>query len=436
MNEGYTTAGILFFDISGYSKLNEIELQFFHENVIKDIYNSIYSEKRENDSLYMNTWGDGIIILHKDAEKLIDIALNLRDYFNHNLYVRIDNDNILNNKELSARIAIHTGELLQAYDPFQGRNSYMGLEVVLPARIEPVTPPGSVWATDNLKNFVAKRNKRKGKTISYYNFFEIGNHPLAKAFGDEFIYEVIRPNEKPQPITDDKDFFKDTKANKKIKTIIKFDPIKNNFHLCSKNGDICRVQWNFFWLTAELINNSESMIETQKVLLALHDIFNLSTQVDECIDIPYYIPDMLKKVSQLRRSIDSFFTVLKTLSWAYRKKGTREEKFSKFIELKTKNMNLGEREIFIKALITMHKELKKVSKLIGKKLFDSLKNNSKLRDSLADFVKFYMKVTEHLSTTIAESKDGVVRVFSDELIKYDQAHLDSHLEKIIMKIAT
>jgi len=193
MNTSYIEAGILFFDVHGYSKLNEIQLQAFHEKVWPWLFDLIESEK--SDYLYKNTWGDGIVLLHQDAEILADVALSLRDYFNHRKYTDVD---VLYKLDLRSRIAIHKAEFLPVKDPFQNREGFFGLEIVRGARIEPIIPPGRVWATDELVKAIKDRQSRRGQ-LARFNFTLKGELPLAKAFGTEIIWEITHAGESSLP---------------------------------------------------------------------------------------------------------------------------------------------------------------------------------------------------------------------------------------------
>ena len=179
---GYQTAGILFFDTKGYSKLDDTELRAYHER----LWPMLYESNDFRQFLYINTWGDGIIMLHDDYEILIQVALSIRDFFRQGKYTSID---IFRNKELSARIAIHLGEFLKSYDPFRECDNYLGREIIRCARIEPIIEPGYVWATDEIKVQVERRWQNAGRR-PVYNFIEQGEIPLAKAFGTEHLWAV------------------------------------------------------------------------------------------------------------------------------------------------------------------------------------------------------------------------------------------------------
>ncbi len=190
MSDSYKSAGILFFDVHNYSNLNDLQMKSFHEKVWPDLHKLVIKEN--DDFLYMNTWGDGIVLLHEDYVTLAKVALNIRDYFNHVDYSIYDGLDL----ELSARIAIHHDEFLQCMDPFQSRRGYYGLEIVRCARIEPKITPGHVWCTETVKIDIQKRFRRQGLRVHPLEFRDRGMIELAKAFATEKIWEIVRPGEK------------------------------------------------------------------------------------------------------------------------------------------------------------------------------------------------------------------------------------------------
>jgi len=73
------------------------------------------------------------------------------------------------------------------HDPIVGRDNYFGASVTRTARIEPITPPGSVYASEA---FAASLAAEGGAD---YLLEYVGRLDLAKGYGESRIYRVGRP---------------------------------------------------------------------------------------------------------------------------------------------------------------------------------------------------------------------------------------------------
>ncbi len=194
-----TSAGILFLDVKGYSNLKYQQLRDYHKNIYKAL--SVIIKKGERGEkgregqpyVYKKTWGDGIVLAHRDMYKLATVALEIRDYFNDRKYEQ-DSDGALTAIQLLCRIAIHYAEFETIDDPIDGTKSCFGDAIILPARIEPVTEPGHVWATNMATHYIY--NKQKDYELSQISWVYKGQIQLAKRFGENYIWEILRVYEK------------------------------------------------------------------------------------------------------------------------------------------------------------------------------------------------------------------------------------------------
>ena len=84
------------------------------------------------------------------------------------------------------RIALHAGPVFCGFDPIMGRDNYFGASVTRAARIEPVTPPGVVYASEAFAAMLVATGGR-GFAPEY-----VGQLPLAKAYGEARIYRLDR----------------------------------------------------------------------------------------------------------------------------------------------------------------------------------------------------------------------------------------------------
>src|SRR5207248_5750891 len=65
---------------------------------------------------------------------------------------------------LSLRIALHAGPVYEFNDPITGNRSYSGTHVSRAARIEPITPPGQVYASEAFAALAAAQRTEDRKS--------------------------------------------------------------------------------------------------------------------------------------------------------------------------------------------------------------------------------------------------------------------------------
>ena len=91
--------------------------------------------------------------------------------------------------ELSLRIGLHAGPTFECLDPVTARPNYIGAHVSHAARIEPITPPGEVYASAEFAA-VARADHIRDFVCAY-----VGQTPLAKGYGTFPTYVVHRRRE-------------------------------------------------------------------------------------------------------------------------------------------------------------------------------------------------------------------------------------------------
>jgi len=190
--KGYEAAGILFFDVHGYSNLSQFQMEAYHRKIWPVLHESAVKKRGradERDYLYKNTWGDGIVLIHEDHYKLALVALEWMAYFTEGQY-KVDADPTFNEVALLPRIAMNYGEFQSAQDPFQNRLSYFGKEIIRAARIEPITEPGHVWVTPIEKEFIKRR--QDAERAHLIEFIDRGKLELAKKFEADHLFEIVR----------------------------------------------------------------------------------------------------------------------------------------------------------------------------------------------------------------------------------------------------
>ncbi len=89
-------------------------------------------------------------------------------------------------KGLGLRIALHAGPVYECDDPITGQRTYTGTHVSRAARIEPIAPPGHIYASEAFAALAAIQPTLR--LICDY----VGQTPLAKSCGTFPTYHVRR----------------------------------------------------------------------------------------------------------------------------------------------------------------------------------------------------------------------------------------------------
>jgi len=105
--------------------------------------------ERDNIKHY-NSWGDAYLILFNNVNAGVKAALILRDQF----LSRTNWTELGLPPALSIRCSLHVGDVVikDFENPIVGTKiqDVVGENIDLTARIEPITPPGRVWATQQV----------------------------------------------------------------------------------------------------------------------------------------------------------------------------------------------------------------------------------------------------------------------------------------------
>ena len=142
-------AAILFTDYAGYSKLTESTLPAFDSEVMARISSVLAAHGGA--ILATNTWGDALHAVVDGAASGAEVALDLQDTL-----TEVDPALLgLEPDQGGMRIAVHFGSVYETVDRVTGRPNFQGTEVSRAARIEPVTPPDTVYVTESLAAMLA-----------------------------------------------------------------------------------------------------------------------------------------------------------------------------------------------------------------------------------------------------------------------------------------
>jgi adenylate cyclase len=167
----------LFADVRGFSTLPERNMKDFVAAYLGTLAGAI--GRFAGDIDYRATAGDGVFLVFRTPALAAQCALAMQaqsrafDGPHHEIDV-----------DLQLRIAIHYGPAHPVHDPILDRPSFAGREIIRAARIEPVTPPGEIYVTEQLASalFLAGAGA--------YRCDYVGIQPAAKGFGNFRMYSI------------------------------------------------------------------------------------------------------------------------------------------------------------------------------------------------------------------------------------------------------
>ena len=173
----YKIETMLFADAVGYSRLTEDQIPLFFNYYAGMV--AEYNAESPHKAVHIETAGDGMYMVFDDPGTAGHYALGLSERMN-----REDWTSKGLPEGLNARIALHCGPVFVGRDPITGLPLYTGNHTSRTARIEPITPPGLVYASSAFAAVAAARNIRS------LHFSYIGRTKLAKDFGVLPLYHV------------------------------------------------------------------------------------------------------------------------------------------------------------------------------------------------------------------------------------------------------
>lgn len=166
---------MLFGDIKGFSKLGDRDLPIFVDQILGRLADVIDSFGEA--VVFRNTWGDGIFVVFEQVKVAARCAMAMQLAMAHYLadYHTLPDS-------LALRLGGHYGPIYRTRDPVLKVENYFGAHVSRAARIEPVTPEGSVYVTESFAARLALDD------ISEFTCDYVGSHPAAKGYGNLPMY--------------------------------------------------------------------------------------------------------------------------------------------------------------------------------------------------------------------------------------------------------
>lgn len=175
----YKIKAMLFADAVGYSRLSEDQVPLFFEHYVGSI--AEFNEKTGCKAVHVETAGDGMYMVFDDTDTAAHYALGLSELIKNRDWKSLGLP-----QDMGMRIGLHCGPVFVGRDPITGAPLYSGIHTSRTARIQPITPPGQVYASSAFAA-VAAVNGIDGLRFSY-----IGRTELAKDYGVLPLYHVKR----------------------------------------------------------------------------------------------------------------------------------------------------------------------------------------------------------------------------------------------------
>ena len=183
-SDRYELKAIIFADVAGYSQLSEAAVRSFVARFSQRV-SSLIAET-PHPPINVNTWGDGFFFAFNEVEHAGCFALDLRD-----LVVMTDWTQFGLPEDLNIRIALHAGPVYVTFDPVSRQSTFAGAHVARAARIEPVTRPGEIFASEEFAALSAADD------VTAFNCDFIGTTDLPKKYGSFRLYSLTRRRSPP-----------------------------------------------------------------------------------------------------------------------------------------------------------------------------------------------------------------------------------------------
>lgn len=183
---------MVFADMTGYSRLDDADLP--------GLWRSLHelSELKARYAAHLElveSWGDAIYSIMGAALPMVDYAFDLLDGIE-----RVNAAAPPAVAGLSLRLALHAGPVYQGTNPLTGRPIVYGSHVSRAARMEPISPPGYVYASEQFVAMLLSEDNARRHAAAFtgdacaqsYSCSYIGNLSLAKKYDRQPVYAIRR----------------------------------------------------------------------------------------------------------------------------------------------------------------------------------------------------------------------------------------------------
>jgi class 3 adenylate cyclase len=176
-SEPRPSCAVIFGDLPGFSRLPERALPVFWDTVMRVIGDVL--EESGDAVAARNTWGDAVHLVVPDVRRAAAICHAVQRALS-----AIDGSVLGRDEPPTMRIGAHYGPVFEGWDPIRVHRTYYGRALSQAARIEPVTPPGTVYVTEAFAAILLLESH--GDFACTY----VGQVPLAKGFGTFRMYDL------------------------------------------------------------------------------------------------------------------------------------------------------------------------------------------------------------------------------------------------------
>ena len=150
----HTYLPLLFADVKGYSKLTEQQTVDFSVHFLGHISKII--SQFEDRIISKRTQGDGLFLVFKDLAAAVQLASEINVQTSS-----IDWSQFGLPKNLLFRISLDAGPCYTYTDKIVNKKEFCGAYVVRAARMEPITPPGEIYASETFVALAHATNLEK-----------------------------------------------------------------------------------------------------------------------------------------------------------------------------------------------------------------------------------------------------------------------------------
>ena len=174
---------VLFADVMRFSELDETMLPDFITGYLQPLGGLIQQARHGGyGPLDYNTWGDGLFCIFDSMLKAGKFALALQHLTVSGKW-RLTGST----ETLKLRVALHAGPVYRIPDPVFPKDTFMGTNISLAARMEPVTPPGEVYCSQTFAALSAVEATQE------FVCEPVGETVLPKGAGTQMLY-VLKPH--------------------------------------------------------------------------------------------------------------------------------------------------------------------------------------------------------------------------------------------------
>ncbi|WP_185961494.1 adenylate/guanylate cyclase domain-containing protein [Telmatospirillum sp. J64-1] len=188
---------MLFADIVGYSKLSEADLPALWRG-LEGVRAKM--EGRHKPLRLLESWGDALYAVMDSSQDMLDYAFALLEAIE-----AMEPGESGLSRRIQLRVGLHAGPVFEGVHPLSGRTIVYGSHVSRAARIEPISLPGHIYASQQFVGMLkseenSARHFADSTGRSYARRFTceyLGSLSLAKNYGRQPVYHIRKRDDAP-----------------------------------------------------------------------------------------------------------------------------------------------------------------------------------------------------------------------------------------------